>query len=81
VVISATIVALGGPWWLNGIIGLAIVIIVLLLVRRRTAQVEQVVTPKGNILPTSVRLAKFEPVAKGEKNKMVEPAPVQEVKA
>ena len=74
VVVSATIVALGGPWWLNGILGLAIVIIVLLLVRRRTIQVEQVVTPKGNTLPTSVRLAKFEPVVKAEKDKLAVPA-------
>ena len=80
VVISATIVALGWPWWLNGIIGLAIVIIVLLLVRRRTAQIEQFVTPKGTILPTSVRLAKFEPVAKGDKDKLLKPAPCRKRK-
>ncbi len=73
VIITATIVALGLPWWLNGIVGLAIVIVVLLLVRSRTIRVEQIVTPQGRVLPTSVRLAK----AGGDK--MATPA--QEVKA
>ncbi|HET9919163.1 MAG TPA: NADH-quinone oxidoreductase subunit NuoH [Ktedonobacteraceae bacterium] len=74
VVVSATIVALGGPWWLNGLIGLAIVVAVLLLVRRRTVQVEQFVTPQGTVLPTSVRLAKFEPAGKSGKDKLAVPA-------
>jgi NADH-quinone oxidoreductase subunit H len=83
VIITATIVALGLPWWLNGIVGLAIVIVVLLLVRSRTIRVEQIVTPQGRVLPTSVRLARFEPTAtattKAGGDKMATPA--QEVKA
>ena len=86
VIITATIVALGLPWWLNGIVGLAIVIVVLLLVRSRTIRVEQTVTPQGRVLPTSVRLARFEPTGanttsakKASEDKMVTPA--QEVKA
>ncbi len=86
VIITATIVALGLPWWLNGLVGLAIVIVVLLLVRSRTIRVEQTVTPQGRVLPTSVRLARFEPTGanttsakKASEDKMVTPA--QEVKA
>src|SRR5207248_7616925 len=36
VVITAIVVALGWPWWINGLAGLAIVAGVLSLVRRRT---------------------------------------------
>jgi NADH-quinone oxidoreductase subunit H len=63
VIISATVVALGLPWWVNGIIGLAIVAAVLLLVRRRTQEVQTPVSTQGKPVPSSVRLAKFEPVA------------------
>ena len=61
VVITATVVALGLPWWVNGLIGLAIVIVVLLLVRRRTQEVQQISVAAPGSLPSSVRLAKFEP--------------------
>ena len=60
VVITATVVALGLPWWVNGLIGLAIVIAALLLIRRRTQEIQQTPAPVGS-LPSSVRLAKFEP--------------------
>src|SRR6266480_6666483 len=66
VIISATVVALGLPWWVNGIIGLAIIAVVLLLVRRRTHEEQVPVSAQGKPLPTSVRLAKFEPVAASE---------------
>jgi NADH-quinone oxidoreductase subunit H len=86
VIITATIVALGLPWWLNGLVGLAIVIVVLLLVRSRTIRVEQTVTPQGRVLPTSVRLVRFEPASantatatKASADKVATPA--QEVKA
>ena len=86
VVITATIVAFGLPWWINGIVGLAIVIVVLLLIRSHTIQVERVVTPQGRVLPTSVRLVKFGPATATAKtteqaggDTMAEPA--QEVKA
>src|SRR5207249_585543 len=61
VIITATVVALGLPWWVNGLIGLAIVIVALLLVRRRTREVQQVPVAAPGSLPSSVRLAKFEP--------------------
>src|SRR5438876_3060048 len=66
VVITATVVALGLPWWVNGLIGLAIVIAVLLLVRRRTREVHTGVTTQVVTIPmpATVRLAKFEPVGK-----------------
>jgi NADH-quinone oxidoreductase subunit H len=60
VVITATVVALGLPWWVNGLIGLAIVIAALLLIRRRTQEIQQTPAAVGS-LPSSVRLAKFEP--------------------
>src|SRR5947209_19768729 len=67
VVITAIVVALGWPWWVSGIIGLIIVIALLLGIRRQsivegTRFTEQ--PEKGvQVLPTSVRLAKFERVA------------------
>src|SRR6266487_343353 len=66
VVITATVVALGLPWWINGLAGLAIVVAVLLLVRSRTREVQTGVTTQvGTIpMPATVRLAKFEPVGK-----------------
>ncbi|HLI05810.1 MAG TPA: NADH-quinone oxidoreductase subunit NuoH [Ktedonobacteraceae bacterium] len=88
VVITATIVAFGLPWWINGIVGLAIVIVVLLLIRSHTIQVERVVTPQGRVLPTSVRLVKFGPATATATAKTTEQAggdtmaePAQEVKA
>ena len=60
IVITATVVALDLPWWVNGLIGLAIIIVALLLVRRRTQEIQQTPAPEGS-LPSSVRLAKFEP--------------------
>src|SRR5438874_2530104 len=66
VIISATVVALGLPWWVNGIIGLAIIAVVLFLVRRRTHEEQVPVSAQGMLLPTSVRLAKFEPVGASE---------------
>src|SRR5437660_6183184 len=63
VVITATVVALGGPWWVNGIIGLAIVVALLLIIRRRTQEGQKAVSTEGTVLPASVRLAKFEPAA------------------
>ncbi len=61
VVITAIVVALGLPWWINGLAGLAIIVAVLIIVRLRTRRAEAVVLPQGPVLPTSVRLANFEP--------------------
>jgi NADH-quinone oxidoreductase subunit H len=66
VVITATVIAFGLPWWINGIAGLAILAAVLLLVRNRTREIQTgVTTQAGTIpMPASVRLAKFVPVGK-----------------
>jgi NADH-quinone oxidoreductase subunit H len=64
VVITAIVVALGWPWWINGLAGLAIVVAVLLFVRSRTRDVQSgISTQEGAIpMPATVRLARFEPV-------------------
>ena len=64
VVITATVVALGLPWWLNGLASLAILAAVLLLVRSRTREIQTGLTTQvGTIpMPASVRLARFEPI-------------------
>ncbi len=66
VVITATVVALGWPWWINGLAGLIILAAVLLLVRNRTRVVQTgISTHEGTIpMPATVHLAKFEPVGK-----------------
>src|SRR5436190_15368719 len=80
VVISATVVALGLPWWVNGIIGLAIIVALLLFVRRRTQEGQKAVSTQGTVLPSSVRLAKFEPVG-GSGAQLAAPAAGQDVTA
>src|SRR6266581_2974860 len=60
VIISATVVALGLPWWVNGIIGLAIIAAVLLYERHRNVLAQTVMPEEKMALPSSVRLAKFE---------------------
>jgi NADH-quinone oxidoreductase subunit H len=75
VVITATVVALGWPWWVNGVAGLAIILAILLYERRRNVQAQTFIPEEKKAWPSSVRLAKFEKVA-------VEQVPtVQEVKA
>jgi NADH-quinone oxidoreductase subunit H len=66
VVITATVVALGLPWWLNGLVSLAILAAVFLVVRIRTREIQTGITTQvGTIpMPASVRLARFEPVAR-----------------
>jgi len=64
VVITAIVVALGWPWWINGLAGLAVVVAVLLFVRSRTREIQAgISTQEGAIpMPATVRLARFEPV-------------------
>lgn len=64
VVITATVVALGWPWWVNGLVGLAIVLVILFRVRLRSPETRFAAPAKGRgeKLPASVRLAKFEPI-------------------
>ena len=68
VVITATVVALDWPWWVSGIAGLLIILAVLFYERRKIAAQQKeviVVEQKGEkkvMIPSSVRLAKFEKV-------------------
>ncbi|TMF45843.1 MAG: NADH-quinone oxidoreductase subunit NuoH [Chloroflexi bacterium] len=68
VVITATVVALDWPWWVSGIAGLLIILAVLFYERRKIAEQQKeviVVEQKGEkkvMIPSSVRLAKFEKV-------------------
>ncbi len=65
IVMTATVVALGWPWWVNGLAGLVVIAAVLLLVRRRTAAAQAAAPDRAKgamVLPSSVRLAKFDAV-------------------
>jgi NADH-quinone oxidoreductase subunit H len=69
VIITAIVVALGWPWWASGLAGLAVVVAVLLYERSKNISVQQTIaavaqdgTRKEIMLPSSVRLAKFEKV-------------------
>ncbi len=67
IVITATVVALLGDryWWVSGLAGLAVIVALLLLIRRRSVtEGTRFVEPAQGAptLPTSVRLAKFEQV-------------------
>ena len=74
VIITATVVALGWPWWINGLAGLVIIVAVLLYERSRSLRGQEVIPEEKKALPSSIRLAKFEKVA-------AEPSPaVQEAK-
>jgi hypothetical protein len=54
-------VALGWPWWVNGLAGLVVIAAVLLFVRRRTVAAQAPgKTKEAMALPSSVRLAKFD---------------------
>ncbi len=63
-VITATIVALGLPWWVNCIVGLAIIGALLFGIQRRGALkgIRYEEKQGVEVLPSSVRLAKFERV-------------------
>src|SRR5712691_3690133 len=74
IVITATVVALGWPWWVNGLAGLAVIVAILLYERRRNILAQTVIPEEKMALPSSVRMAKFEKV-------VAEPLPsVQEAK-
>jgi NADH-quinone oxidoreductase subunit H len=65
VVITATVVALNWPWWVSGLIGLAVVVAMLLYINRRTENAQgetRAQSTEPGLLPSSVRLAKFEPL-------------------
>ncbi len=80
VVITAVVVAFGWPWWVNGLAGL-IVIVALLIGVRRKSEVEGTRFAENldrgtQVLPTSVRLAKFERIVAPAESK-----PEQEAEA
>jgi NADH-quinone oxidoreductase subunit H len=72
VVITAIVVALGWPWWINTIAGLIIIAAVLLYERSKNLAAQSITTipakeqgtTKQIIIPSSVRLAKFERITK-----------------
>ena len=62
VIITATVVALGWPWWVNGLAGLIVIVALLLSARRQTAAAQTAVSDRikgAMVLPSSVHLAKF----------------------
>ena len=67
-VIAAVVVALGWPWWISGLAGLAIIVAVLFYERgkikegQKEVEVKEIEGAKTVMIPTSVRLAKFEKV-------------------
>ncbi len=74
IIVTAIVVAFGLPWWINGIVGLAVVVGLLLYIQRNsvtegtrfTGTTPDKHDGKGTtkaILPISVRLAKFEKVS------------------
>jgi NADH-quinone oxidoreductase subunit H len=74
VVITAICVSLGLPWWINFIADAIVIAAVLLYERRATRRSSQVVKiaeipgkPGEMILPSSVRLATFEPIVPEKK--------------
>src|SRR5258706_12003788 len=62
VIITATVVALGWPWWVNGLAGLVIILAALFYERRMVAREQTVIPEEKRALPSSIRLAKFEKV-------------------
>ncbi len=62
VVITATVVALGWPWWVSGLAGLIVIVALLLSARRQTVAAQTAVSDRikgAMVLPSSVHLAKF----------------------
>ncbi len=64
VVITATCVALNWPWWVSGLAGLAVIVVLLIAIRRKSfAEGTRFEEKRGKgdiVLPSSVRLVKLE---------------------
>src|SRR6266550_449142 len=64
VVITATCVALNLPWWVCGLAGLAVIVVLLIAIRRKSftegTRFEEKRDKGDLVLPSSVRLVKFE---------------------
>jgi len=82
--ITAIVVAFGLPWWINGIVGLAILVGLLVSMRHQSivdqTRFEEKPGGGGMVLPSSVRLAKFERVTPPTPA-AAEEAPAKETKA
>jgi NADH-quinone oxidoreductase subunit H len=66
VVITATCVALNWPWWVSGLAGLVVIVVLLVAVRRKSftegTRFEEKRGKGDLVLPSSVRLVKFEKI-------------------
>jgi NADH-quinone oxidoreductase subunit H len=76
VIITATVVALGWPWWVNGLAGLVIILAALFYERRMVARGQTVIPEEKKALPSSVRLAKFKKVVAEPAEQAVQEAKV-----
>jgi len=76
VIITATVVALGWPWWINGLAGLVIIVAVLLYERSRSLRGQEVIPEEKKALPSSIRLAKFEKVSAEPASPVVQEAKI-----
>ncbi|HLH60873.1 MAG TPA: NADH-quinone oxidoreductase subunit NuoH [Ktedonobacteraceae bacterium] len=81
IVITATVVALGWPWWVNGLAGLVVIAAVLLYERQQVLRRQAELAAVEKALPASVRLVKFERVAKEPSPTAQEQQVAQEVGA
>jgi NADH-quinone oxidoreductase subunit H len=67
VVITATCVALNWPWWVSGLAGLAVIVVLFIAIRRKSfAEGTRFEKKRGKgyiMLPSSVRLVKLEKAA------------------
>ncbi len=78
VVITATCVALNLPWWVSGLAGLAVIVVLLIAIRRKSftqgTRFQEKRGTRAQVLPSSVRLVKFEkalPQPEDAPNKLV----------
>jgi NADH-quinone oxidoreductase subunit H len=64
IVLTAIVVAFGWPWWVNGLAGLVVIAAVLLYERQQVLRRQAELAAVEKALPASVRLVKFDRVAK-----------------
>jgi len=83
IVITAFTVALGWPWWINGIAGLAVIVAFFVIMRQRSisqgTRFEEKIGQVATMMPTSVRLAQFESVIVPAVVEPIVEAPVPDV--
>jgi len=85
VVLAAICVAFGLPWWINFVLNIVVIAGIIVYERRAIVSASQPLTAQGKgkgnevVLPASVRLARFEPVAPAATLPPAPPAPKPEV--